>query len=180
MRKTRVKIVLVPMGDADFFQINKLSAAISSRFGYSVDILQGIRLPDEAYNLIKGQYFSTVLLQKLETLKASDKEKVVGIVEEDLYNARHHVLISDIDSIGGTSLISMFHLKQNFYGLPDDEKLIYERLVKETARLVGALFGLPFCRNPRCVMYHSNDMYDVDEKGDKFCDNCRRMYLKIM
>jgi predicted Zn-dependent protease len=121
-----------------------------------------------------------VILQKLELLRSGDKEKVLGIMEEDIYNARHHVLVHDVDKVAGTGLLSMFHLKQQFYGLPDDEKLIYQRLVKEATRVVGSLFRIPLCRNAKCVMYYSNEMYDIDNKGEKMCDICRRRYLKVM
>jgi archaemetzincin len=180
MRRQRAKIVLVPLGDADYFQINKLSTLLAGRFGHTVDILQGIKIPDEAYNLIKGQYFSTVILQKLEMLKTNEKEKVLGIMEDDIYNAHNHVLVYDLDAVGGTALLSMYHLKQQFYGLPEDEKLIFRRLVKESARIVGCLFKIPLCRNPKCVMYYSDDMYDIDQKTERFCDVCKRYYLRVM
>ncbi len=180
MRRHRAKIVIVPLGDVDFFQINKLSTALSSRFGHSVDILQGIKPPNEAFDLIKGQYFSTMILQKLELLKTHDRERILGILEDDIYNANHHVLVSDFDALGGTGVVSLFQLKQQFYGLPDDEKMIYHRLVKEATRIVGALFSIPFCRNPKCVMYNSSEMYDIDQKSEKFCDICKRVYMKVL
>jgi archaemetzincin len=180
MKRHRAKIVIVPLGDVDYFQINKLSTTLSARFGHSVDILQGIKVPNEAYDLIKGQYFATMILQKLELLKANEKEKILGVIEDDIYNTRHHVLVSDVDAIGGTALVSMFQLKQQFYGLPDDEKMIYQRLVKEATRMVGALFSIPFCRNPKCVMFYSEDMFDIDQKSEKFCDICKRAYMKVM
>lgn len=180
MKRYRAKIVIVPLGDVDYFQINKLSTAISSRFGHSVDILQGIKIPNEAYDVIKGQYFATMILQKLELLKASEKEKILGIIEDDIYSTRQHSLVSDVDAVGGTALVSLYQLKQQFYGLPDDEKLIYHRLVKEATRVVGALFSIPYCRNPKCVMYNSNEMFDIDQKTEKFCDICKRTYMKVM
>lgn len=180
MKRYRAKIVIVPLGDVDYFQINKLSTAISSRFGHSVDILQGIKVPNEAYDVIKGQYFSTMIIQKLELLKASEKEKILGIIEDDIYSTRQHSLVSDADAVGGTALVSLFQLKQQFYGLPDDEKMIYQRLVKEATRVVGALFSIPYCRNPKCVMYNSNEMFDIDQKTEKFCDICKRTYMKVM
>jgi predicted Zn-dependent protease len=170
MRRQRAKIVIVPLEDVDYFQINKLSTALAGKFGHTVDLLQGVKLPHESYNLIKGQHFSTVILQKLELLRSGDKEKVLGIMEEDIYNARHHVLIHDLDKVGGTGVLSMFHLKQQFYGLPDDEKLIYQRLVKEATRIIGSLFRIPLCR----------ELFEIDNKGDKMCDICRRRYLKVM
>lgn len=180
MRRQRAKIIIVPLGDVDYFQINKLSTALAGKFGHTVDLLQGVKLPHEAFNLIKGQHFSTVILQKLELLRTGDKERILGIMEEDIYNARNHVLPYDVDRIAGTGLLSMFHLKQQFYGLPDDEKEIYRRLVKTATLIVGRLFGMSLCRNPKCVMYYSNEMFDVDQKGEKMCDNCRRYYLKVM
>ena len=47
-------------------------------------LMSKIRMaPEEAYSPIRGQYFTMVLLQKLELLKSSDKEKVLALVDED-------------------------------------------------------------------------------------------------
>jgi archaemetzincin len=138
-----------------------------------------MKLPKEAHNIIKNQYFSTVLLQKLELLKASQREAVLGILEEDLYNATNAYVVGDSDRLANCSVISYYRIRQEFYGLPEDERLVFKRILKESAKHVGRILGLSLCRNPRCVMYYSDEMFDIDQKGEKLCDICQRTYYRI-
>jgi len=166
------------MGDLDFFQINKLAGPLSEMFSSAVDIVQGSELPPEAYHPARLQYYSSVILGKLERLRANDREKLLGIIDEDLYVPTKPFVYSETDPYSGCALLSCYRLKQEFYGLPEDEKLIFQRVKKEAVNQVGYLFLMRYCRNPRCVMFRSTDMSDTDDKTDKFCDNCRRYLVR--
>ncbi len=179
MKRHRTKIVVVPLGEVDFFQLNKLAGNLSALFSLPSDILQGMKLPKEAYKLTTNQYFSTVILQKLELLKASQREVILGILEEDLYNAGDAYVIGDSDRLAKCAVVSYNRIRMEFYGLPEDDKQIFKRMLKESARHLGKVLGLRSCRNPRCVMYYSDTMYDIDQKSEKLCDICRRTYYKI-
>ncbi len=175
MMKSRSKIIIVPIGDLDFFQINKLAGRLSEAFTSPVDIIQGAEPPEEAYSPARLQYFSSVMLGKMERLKANDKEKILAIVDEDLYIPTKPFVYAEADPYAGCALLSLYRLKQEFYGLPEDDKVVIERVKKEATALIGYLHLARYCRNPRCVMYHCNDMSDCDAKTDKFCDNCTRL-----
>jgi len=64
----RNKIVVVPMGDIDYSLVNKLASQLVSYFSVGVDVLQGAKIPQEALNQQRGQYYSTVILTKLELM----------------------------------------------------------------------------------------------------------------
>ncbi len=179
MRKHRSKLVVIPLGEVDFFQINKLASHLSALFSLPSDILQGMKVPKEAHNLTRNQYFSTVILQKLELLKASQREVILGVLEEDIYSASNAYVVADGDRLANCAIVSYFRIRQEFYGLPEDEKLVYKRVAKESAKYVGKVLGLNPCRNPRCVMYFSDDMFDIDQKSEKLCDICQRTYYRI-
>jgi len=179
MRRHRSKIVVVPLGEVDFFQINKLTSSLSALFSLPSDILQGMKTPKESHNVIRNQYFSTVILQKLELLKASQREIILGLLEDDLYSASTPFIVGDSDRIGSCAVVSYFRIRQEFYGLPEDERLVFKRILKESSKHLGRILGLTLCRNPRCVMYYSDDMFDIDQKSEKLCDICQRTYYKI-
>lgn len=179
MRRHRRKLVVIPLGEVDFFQINKLTANLSALFSVPSDVLQGMKVPKESHNIVRNQYFSTVILQKLELLKANQREIILGVLEEDLYNATGAYIVSDSDRLSSCSVVSYFRIRQEFYGLPEDERLVMKRVYKESAKQVGRLLGLRLCRNPKCIMFHSDDMYDIDQKAERLCDICQRQYLKI-
>ncbi|MBI3873100.1 MAG: archaemetzincin family Zn-dependent metalloprotease [candidate division Zixibacteria bacterium] len=176
--KSRGKIIIVPLGDLDFYQINKLAANLSVAFSSGVDILQGVELPDEADNEQRGQFYSTIILTKLELMRQNETEKVLGVTEEDLYIPTTPYVYGEADPQSGCAVMSFFRLRQEFFGMAEDDKQIYSRALKEAIHLVGQLHRLVSCTNPRCVMYHSSTMRDTDTKADRFCDNCQRRLVR--
>jgi archaemetzincin len=168
------KIVIVPLGESEFFELSRLAGHLASVFGNAVDILSGARMPEEAYSTSRGQYFSTILLQKLELLKSSDREKILGLVDDDLYTPSRAWVMGASDRVAGTAIISMYRLRQEYFGFEEEDKILYHRTCKETVHQLGHLFGMGPCRNPRCAMYSSERVQDIDGKREKFCDNCLR------
>jgi archaemetzincin len=171
---SRSKIVVVPLGEIDYMLVNRLASQLVSYFNLGVDVLQGVKLPVEAYNEQRGQYYSTVILNKLEILKSSPEEKMLGVVDEDLYIPTQNFVFGEADPIGKAAVISLFRLKGENYEILDEEKVLFSRALKEAIHHLGHLWGFADCRNPKCVMYLPADMSDVDRKGIKFCDNCLR------
>ncbi len=178
MSLIRSKIVVVPIGEADYMMVNRLAADVGPAFTRSVDILKGMKLPEEAQNVIRNQYYALVIMAKLERIKANSREKVIGICEEDLYLPDENYILGHDDALAGTAVVSLFRLRQEFYGLPEDDSKIYPRLYKEVLHRLSHLFGLPECRNPKCVNYFSQMMLDIDSKSRRFCDICRRKLSK--
>ena len=170
----RNKIVVVPLGEIDYLLINRLASRLVSHFNIGVDILQGARLPREAYNEQRGQYYSTVILSKLEILKSSPGEKMLGVVDEDLYIPTLNSVFGEADPVGKAAVISLFRLKRENYEMLDEEKVLFSRALKESIHQLGRLWGFADCRNPKCVMYLPDNVTDVDRKGMRFCDNCLR------
>jgi archaemetzincin len=170
----RNKIVVVPLGEIDYLLINRLASRLVSHFNIGVDILQGARLPREAYNEQRIQYYSTVILSKLEILKAAPGEKMLGVVDEDLYIPTQNFVFGEADPVGKAAVISLFRLKRENYEMLDEEKVLFSRALKESIHQLGHLWGFADCRNPKCVMYLPDNVTDVDRKGIRFCDNCLR------
>ena len=174
MALLKSKIVVVPLGEVDFTVVNRLAAEVGPVFNRSVDILKGMKIPDEALNVIRSQYYALVLLAKLERTKANSREKVIAVCEEDLYLPDDTHVLGHADILSGTAVVSLYTIRQEFYGLPEDERKVYPRLYKEAVHQLAHVFDLSECRNPRCVNYYSQIMLDIDNKGEKFCDICRR------
>jgi archaemetzincin len=180
MALLRSKIVVVPMGEVDFMMVNKLASDMGPVFNRSIDILKGMKMPQEAHNVIRNQYYATVILSKLERAKANTREQVIGVCEEDLYLPEEAYVLGHADILAGTAVVSLFQIRQEFYGLPEDDSKIYPRLYKEAVHQVAHLFNLSECRNPKCINYFSQVMLDIDSKTDKFCDICRRKLTTLV
>ncbi len=174
------KIVVVPVGEVDFSMVNKLAAEIGPVFNRSVDILKGMKAPEEAHNVVRNQYYAPVLLSKLERVKSNTREKVIAVLEEDLYLPDEVYVLGYSDNLAGTAVVSLYRIRLEFYGLPEDEAKVYPRLFKEAIHQAAHLFDLSECRNPKCVNYFSQMMLDIDSKSDKFCDICRRQLTGVV
>ncbi len=170
----RNKIVLAPLGDLDYILVNKLASSLASFFNFNLEILPGMEIPKEAFNEKRGQYYSTVILSKLELLKSDDKERILGITEEDLYVPTLNFVLGEADPESKVAIISLFPLKQDYSGIVASENVYFERIFKEAVHELGHTMNLNHCHNPRCIMYFSNTVLDTDRKGKKFCDNCQR------
>jgi archaemetzincin len=180
MSLLKSKIVVVPMGEVDFMLVNRLASAIGPVFNRSVDILKGMKMPSEAYNVVRNQFYAQVILSKIERSKANSREKVIAVCEEDLYLPDEPFVMGWVDRLSGTAVVSLFRIRQEFYGLPEDESKVYPRLYKEAMHRIAHLFDLTECRNPKCVNYFSQIMLDIDNKSDKFCDICRRQLTSVV
>ena len=51
----------MPLGEVDFMMVNRLATDIGPVFNRSVDILKGMKIPVEAHNVIRGQYYANVV-----------------------------------------------------------------------------------------------------------------------
>lgn len=173
----KAKIVVVPLGDVDFMMINRLATSIGPVFGRSVDILKGMKLPEESYNVIRNQYYSSIIFSKLERIKANPRELVLGVCEEDIYLPDEAYVLGHSDPVLGTTVISLFRIRQEFYGLPEDEMKVYSRLFKQAVHQLSLLFNISACKNPKCVNYYSQEMFDIDNKSIKLCDICKRKLM---
>ncbi|UCD64962.1 MAG: peptidase zinc-dependent [Candidatus Zixiibacteriota bacterium] len=171
------KIVVVPLGEVDFMLVNRLATDLGPVFNRSVDILKGMKMPSEAHNVVRNQYYCMVILSKLERLKANSREKVLAVCEEDLYLPEENNVLGYADMLSGTAVISLYEIRQEFYGLPEDDSKIYPRLFKEATHRIAHLFDIADCRNPKCVNYFSQMMPDIDNKTEKFCDICKRQLV---
>ena len=74
---------------------------------------------------------------------------------------------------GQGALVSTYRLYNEFYGIPKNGHLLYQRTLKEILHELGHTFGLVHCKNYQCVMNSSTYVEDIDLKMAQFCTKCR-------
>jgi len=121
----------------------------------------------------RGQYHSTLVLAQLLKHLPDDTGKIIGITSVDLYIPVLTFVFGESQLDGNGAVISTYRLRNEFYGLPSDEKLLLERTVKEAMHELGHAFGLVHCPNYECVMNSSTYVEDIDIKGKKLCRACQ-------
>jgi len=131
-------------------------------------------IPEEAYDKKRKQYHSDIILKELAIQSASNKtlDRILGIVDIDLFHSPLNFVFGEAECPGKTALISLHRLKPEFHKRKPEEDLLLERTTKEAVHELGHTFGLQHCRNPFCVMYFSNSIFETDRKQSLFCNKC--------
>lgn len=170
-----IQLVLLSGGDRELGlgRMEHLAAALTHTFRTECRIHPDPFDISFARDSRRGQYYSTAILQRLERDNAADT-RVLGITANDLYVPVLTFVFGEAQLEGNCAVLSTIRLEQEFYGLPHDENLFRERLLKEAVHELGHTFGLRHCRDWSCVMTSSNGVELVDVKSAGFCRSCRQ------
>ena len=142
-------------------------------FHCPIAIKSGFDHLSNAYNAERNQYLASKLLECLATNGKGHDEKIIGIVEVDLYCSQLSYVFGEADFNSSTAIMSLCRLRQEYYGLPANKDIFITRACKETIHELGHTFGLQHCSNLTCVMHFSSSLADTDWKEIYFCDKCR-------
>ncbi|MBC7188765.1 archaemetzincin family Zn-dependent metalloprotease [Candidatus Aerophobetes bacterium] len=166
-------ICLVPIGEVEEDIIFHLGRGIREVFPlFQVRIEKVIPLPQQAYEKRRGQFKAEVILETISQLKLKEAEKILGVVDVDLYANGLNFVFGQAIYGGRDALISLFRLKNSLYGLVEDKNIYRLRALKEAIHELGHTFGLSHCPHIKCVMHFSNSIIDTDYKEKDFCKRC--------
>ena len=173
-----MKIILKLIGDIDSDVLEELKERLKQTFGCPLETVHEDYRLEKAYDSRRKQYLATKILSRLKKSGVAKGEKVLGIVDVDLYAPGLNFIFGQAEIAAGVAIISLSRLRQDYYGLPPDEALFLDRAVKEAVHELGHTFGLEHCSNEKCVMHFSNSLADTDLKQAAFCSRCRPKLIK--
>ena len=165
------EIVVVAVGEVQAPVLAHLCAVLTRTFGQPCRVGTALPVPGHAFDPRRAQYSAQAILQQLFPGRA---ERVLGVVDLDLYVPDLNFVFGLADWREKRAVIALPRLGQRFYGARDDETLFLARAVKEAVHELGHTCGLEHCRDRRCVMTFSNSLADTDYKGQEFCPRCRK------
>lgn len=170
-------IYILPIGSIDRKILRFVSQRVTLRLNHSCKILQNIEEPSYAFESKRKQYSSRrilkeILNQERASSVAKNVIKMLGIVNVDLCTPILTFVFGEAQLGGKAAIISLCRLRQEYYGLPPNPVLLLERTAKEALHELGHIFGLTHCSNPKCVMYFSNSVRNIDMKTDHLCSSC--------
>jgi archaemetzincin len=173
------QILIVPIGPVDTGTLTALGTALRAVFRFPVKTGRMLPIPPEAYNDRRRQYHSTPILGILKPLRSPDVYRVLAVIDEDLYVPRLNFVFGEADMESGVAIISLVRLRNEIYGYPPDNKLFFERTLKEAVHELGHTFGIGHCPDRSCIMHFSNSLEDTDLKGPSFCPDCRGKLARL-
>ena len=173
-----MRISLKPIGITDNEIVEELKRRLQKTFGCPVEISTQTNDIECAYDQKRHQYLSPALLAKLEKMSAAKDEKMLGILDVDLYTPGLNFVFGQANMNSGVAIISLLRLKEEYYGIAPNEAQFLDRLTKEAIHELGHTFGLEHCSDSKCVMHFSNSLQDTDLKQAIFCGQCRPKLIK--
>jgi len=161
-------IAIVPIGDLPHDLLVEVGDVIGTSLDATVVLADSLALPSSAYNPHREQYHSTRILESLGDAKRQGWERMLGVVDVDLYVPDLNFVFGEADSHRGVAVFSLARLRP--HGSTADSKALFiKRAATEGIHELGHTHGLAHCGDPHCVMWFSNTLAESDRKGTAFC-----------
>ncbi len=175
------KIILAPVDISTDILKDEIVEKLGIIFKREV-VIEKTRLNiDTFYDPVREQYNSTEILKHfIFNHPAEPYEKVCLIVPYDLFIPILTFVFGEAHMHGNYCIVSLYRLKEDFYGKECNEKLLKTRLLKEIVHELGHTFGLTHCFDNKCVMFNSYTIEDTDRKAIYFCDSCFEKLDKVL
>jgi len=172
-------IDIVPMYFNDRDEMLRLLGAVLEReFRTTVRYRNPWFDPESAFDSSRGQYRASHLLRALLNDPQEEvAERILGVTGVDLFTPVLTYVFGEAQLGGRAAVVSSHRLRNEVYGLPANEALLFERLRKEAMHELGHTYGLLHCPNPGCVMRASTYAEEIELKGSRFCEGCRSIVV---
>jgi archaemetzincin len=174
------KIILVSCGHFERDITSSVTEDIRRVFHYPVFFKVCTLDLSDFYNPSRRQYDANIILQKVTERAPEGYIKTVGLLRVDLYIPILTYIFGQAVLEGPTAIASLYRLRNELYGLSQDDNLLIERFGKVVLHELGHTFGLIHCNNPICIMRSSTYVEDLDQKEKNFCHSCRELLNQKM
>jgi archaemetzincin len=152
--------------------LDNLAAELARIYQVSCHVHEEPFDADFAIDRSRGQYHSTAILQRMQSLSSDSETRILGVTGFDLCIPILTFVFGEAQLGGRCALVSLHRLREEFYGLPPNPKLLEERAVKESVHELGHVLGLRHCHDWRCVMASTHDVERLDLKSGEYCPSC--------
>jgi archaemetzincin len=167
------KIYVVPLDVSDSELIDKIVHELKKLLHTQVHSAQ-LKLNHKlSFSSDRNQYYSTQIISQAIPLTETLDGKVILVTESDLFIPIFTYVFGEAQLNGKHSIVSLCRLHEEFYTGRTDEKILFDRVMKEVLHELGHNFGLYHCSNWDCVMHSSTSVEEVDIKGGFYCTQCR-------
>jgi len=163
---------VLPMGEVDRRLLDWLCRELSGTFRIRCELVSAGEDIQFAYHPERDQYHSSETLTRMHGFLRPNTWRLLGVTSADLYIPILTFVFGEAQMGGPCSIVSYHRLRQEFYGLPEDDELLARRLLTEAIHELGHTLDLTHCRDYRCVMASSHAVEWIDIKENGFCPDC--------
>lgn len=165
-------LYLLAIGSVPSQVLDWVEATLTEWSPWPVRRLTPMPFPGDSYDAKRGQYKSVEIMKAVARTAPNDAARILGVTEGDLAIPTLTFVFGQAQLDGSVAIVSLARLRQEFYGLPGDDTLLHERVVKEVLHELGHTFGLTHCAEPACVMSLATHIGLVDSKDQRYCPRC--------
>jgi len=171
-------LVPVHLRRSHYALLEELCKRLEARTPFPVGIRHIETGPELGFDVNRHQYNSSSIIQHLS--KHSGSDVLLGVCDADLFIPIFTFVLGEAQLSGNAGVVSVYRLRNSFYGLPDDPELFMKRLFKVALHEWAHLLGLMHCLETSCLMHASSSVEEVDIRGDEFCPECQSIVWQYL
>jgi archaemetzincin len=168
-------ITIISYGHFDKVFLANIAESIKQEFNFQVNIEERHIDISEFYDPGRRQYDANKLLKEIDSNFPVGSIKCIGLFRIDLFIPILTFIFGQALLNGRSGIASLYRLKNELYGIENNEDLHLLRFKKVIIHELGHTFGLKHCHNLECVMISSTYVEDIDQKSFRLCANCRAL-----
>ena len=165
-------ITFVSQGRFEKKFLDRMAHDVGTVFEIPVTIAPFYHDIGSCFDPARKQYDANRLLQLVHLEHADNSLKTIGLFKVDLFIPILTYIFGQAQYNGNAGISSVYRLRNEQYGLQENDKLLFERFRKVIIHEIGHSFGLIHCHIPSCVMRPGTYVEDIDQKKHLFCKKC--------
>ena len=169
------KIILLSCGPFEKDFLGKIALATGTEFRRPVIAEECYLDLEPFYNPGRRQYDGNKLLHHLPECTGREYDKLIGLFKVDIFIPILTFIFGQAVLGEHTAIASVYRLRNELYGMKQDNDLLLSRTIKEVVHELGHTFGLIHCHVSTCVMRSSTYVEDIDQKSSSLCPRCRTL-----
>ena len=179
-----ITVGIIPYKDFDNKKIKELNKTIKDYYQVTTKILPNQELPRQAFIDIKSPRYRADSIIAVQRRKNKDLDYIIGFTHKDISitkrdnngNIRKPVYRYNDFGImglaycpGNSCVVSDFRLKH------ENNEIQFGRFKKVTIHELGHNFGLPHCKDKKCVMTDAvESIKTIDNANPDLCTKCKK------
>jgi archaemetzincin len=167
------RILLISHGQFERNLLERIASDVKTEFEMPVEISVNYSDLSQFYDPTRRQYDGNRILKLMNSESILEAVKTIGLFQVDLFIPILSFIFGQAIFRGNVGIVSLYRLKNEQYGLPRNEDVLFDRFRKVIIHELGHTFGLIHCHVPTCVMRSGTYVEDIDQKNHHLCLKCR-------